>query len=151
MRSARRDRTLHARQGLRQRGARAAEVETQIRSGLGPEIAPVGQADAMALKMGDGIRKPQRSHVEPGEVGGLDRRLDADARQFARKETEQKIPVAAQMVEKCAAPGFSVAVGGLAGGIAEAVDLRHDSLGGVDELAAQGGVGNDREGGAEPR
>ena len=104
-----------------------------MRALLGPEGRTVTQADAMLFKISDWIGQAECLDVEPCEISCLDGCLDADAGQFVRDEVQDEIAVAAQVGEQRLAPRLAVAVSGLAGGVAEVVDLGDDAGGRTDE------------------
>ena len=99
--------------------------------------------------MRDGICEVERLEIEPSEIGGFDGCFDADAGDFAGEVIEEEIAIAAEVSEQCLTPGFAVAVGGFAGGEAEGGDFGDDAGAGANELGAEGGIADDREGGAE--
>ena len=101
--------------------------------------------------MPDRVGQPEPGDVEPGQVGGFDRRVDGHPGQLAGDEIPEVIAVSAQVVQQRAAPGLAVAVGGRARGVAEAVDFGDNPGGGAQELLAERGVGNDGQRGAEAR
>src|SRR3990172_3021034 len=127
-------RAFHPGETFDEGGAAAAEVEAHVGTGAGAEEPAVGYTDSVFFKVGGGILEFERLHVEPREISGLDRRLDAHTGQLAGDEAEQEIATTPQIIKQRATPWRAMAVSRLAGGEAEIGDLRHDAGRGAGKL-----------------
>ncbi len=101
----------------------------------------------MCFEVSCRVGQAEFAHVDPGEIGRLDR-AGLDSR-LAGQCRRNPVAVAGQVGDQFAMPVGAVAVGCFAGGEAEHIDVRHDALHGMQEAAAQPGIGDHRKGAAE--
>ena len=135
------DKTLEA---LFERAGGAAEVQANVGVTRGAEEVAVAEADAVGLKVRDGVGEVEGGDVDPGEIGGFLRGFEFDAREMA-KGGRDEVAVGAERAEQALAPVLGLAVGGFTTGETERSDFRNEAEARAVEATAEIGVGNDGE------